>query len=186
MIDATEFAKNFPNAVVPDALQKLLDFGNNTSGPNFYAAGFELIVNEAPGMLESYSSDPSFLNALRVFAQASAGGSLYALWRTADTDWDAAPIIAFGDEGGFVVIAQNIRELLQLLTLDTEPRIGWDGVGMNRQEGDPVSPASERYKTWLKTNFNLDAIAAAEPLIAAAQAKHQTAFGQWMSTYYSQ
>ena len=75
-------------------------------------------------------------------------------------------------------------DLLQLLTLDAEPRIGWDTLGMNRQAGDPVSPTSEQYKTWLKTHFNLDAIAAAEPLIAAAQAKHQTAFGQWMSTYY--
>jgi hypothetical protein len=186
MIKPKDFAKNFPNEVAPDALTKLLDFQNKTSKSDFYASGFELIVNEAPGMLETYSEEPDFLKAFSVFAQVSESGSVGAIWHTKDSDLDNSPIIVFGDEGGYHVIAQNILELMQLLTLDVEPSIDWDGVSMEREEDDPVSPVSKAYKSWLKTNFKLNALKDAEPVIAAAQAKHQKAFEKWMSKYYSQ
>jgi hypothetical protein len=184
MIQASDFAKNFPNAVVPESLSRLLDFQNNTSGPEFYASGFELIVNEAPGMLETYSSDLAFLDALFIFAQASHSGSVYALWRKeTNSDLNTVPIILFGDEGGVEVIAENIAGLLQLLTVDAEPFFSRDGIYMERQDNDPVSPASAPYKVWFKNNFNLDTITDVKPMIAAAQAKHQAAFKQWMNTF---
>jgi hypothetical protein len=186
MIDPANFANNFPNATVPNALKKLLDFQNNTSGPEFYATGFELIVNQAPGMLETYSSDVAFTNAFCIFAQANGSGSLYAIWRGIDTDLNTAPIILFGDEGGVAVIAQHIQELLQLLSVDAEAWIGSSGIYMKRQDGDRVSPMSETFKGWLKTNFNLDAISDTEPVVTAAQAKHQTVFEQWMKTHSDQ
>jgi hypothetical protein len=186
MIEPTDFAKNFPNEVAPDALTKLLDFQNNTSKSDFYASGFELIVGAPSGMLESYSSDPDFLKAFFIFAQVTAGGSEGCIWHAKESDPSTAPIIVFGDEGGYHVIAQNIFEFMQLLTLDTEPSIGWDSVSMERGDDDSVSPASKTYKSWLKTNFNLAAIKDAEPIIAAAQAKHQAAFEKWMKKYYQQ
>jgi hypothetical protein len=191
MIEPKDFAKNFPNALVPDTLSRLLDFQNHTSGPEFFASGFELIVNQPPGMLETYSSDSHFLNTLFVFAQASHSGSSYALWRTdasvdAGVDLSAVPIIFFGDEGGVEVIAENIADLLQLLTMDAEPFISVEGIYMQRQDGDRGSPASAQYKEWLKTHFDLDAIDDAKPVIDAAQAKYATAFQQWMKTYCEQ
>jgi hypothetical protein len=187
MIEPKDFAKNFPNAAVPDSLSRLLDFQNNTSGPEFYASGFELIVSEAPGMLETYSCDPNFLKALFIFAQANGSGSNYALWRSdTSADLSAIPIIFFGDEGGVEVIAENIAGLLQLLSVDAEPFISAQGIFMQRQDGDRVSAASAQYKTWLKTNFDLDAIDDAKPVIAVAQAKYATAFQQWMKTYCEQ
>jgi hypothetical protein len=186
MIEPSDFAKNFPNEVVPDALVKLLDFQNKTSKSAFYASGFELIVNEAPGMLKTYSEEPDFLKAFSVFAQVSEGGSVSAIWHTKESDLSNAPIIVFGDEGGYHVIAQNILELMQLLTLDIEPSIGWDGVSMEREDDDSVSPISKTYKAWLKTNFNLAALKDAASIIDAAQAKHQKTFEKWMSQYYSQ
>jgi hypothetical protein len=184
MIQANDFAKNFPNAAVPEGLSRLLDFQNYTSGPEFFAAGFELIVNETPGMLETYSSDPAFLNALFIFAQASHSGSEYALWRMdAQTDLNAAPVILFGDEGGVEVIAENISGLLQLLTVDAEPFFSGDGIYMARQADDPVSPAGAPYKVWVKTNFDLDAIDDAKPMISAAQAKFQTVFEEWIKPF---
>jgi hypothetical protein len=187
MIEPEDFAKNFPNAAIPDALTKILEFQNNTSKSDFFASGFELIVNEPPGMLETYSEKSEFLEAFSVFAQVSEGGSVSAIWHTKEhSDLSSAPIIVFGDEGGYHVIAQNILEFMQLLTLDVEPSIGWDGVSMEREDDDSVSPASKTYKSWLKTNFNLTAIKDAEPIIAAAQTKHQKIFEKWMSKYYSQ
>jgi hypothetical protein len=186
MIEPSDFAKNFPNEVAPDALTKLLDFQNNTSKSDFFASGFEMIVGEPSGMLESYSSDPDFLKAFSIFAQVTAGGSEGCIWHTKENDLNAAPIIVFGDEGGYQVIAQNIFEFMQLLTLDVEPSIGWDGVSMERGDDDSVSPASKTYKSWLKTNFDLAAIKDAKPIIATAQAKYQKTFEKWMSKYYSQ
>jgi hypothetical protein len=191
MIEPKDFAKNFPNAAVPDSLSRLLDFQNDTSGPEFYASGFELIVNEPPGMLETYSSDPNFLNALFIFAQANGSGSNYAVWRTdasvdSGADLSAVPIIFFGDEGGVEVIAENIAGLLQLLSVDAEPFISGQGMYMQRQDGDRISAASAQYKTWLKINFDLDAIDDGKPVIAAAQVKYSMAFQQWMKTYCEQ
>ena len=186
MIKPKDFAKNFPNEVAPDALTKLLDFQNNTSKSDFYASGFELIVGEPSGMLESYSSDPDFLEAFSIFAQVTGGGSEGCIWHTKQSDPSTAPVVVFGDEGGYHVIAQNILEFMQLLTLDVEPSIDWDGVSMEREDDDSVRSTSKTYKSWLKINFDLAAIKDAEPIIAAAQAKHQKTFEKWMSKYYSQ
>jgi hypothetical protein len=182
MIDTNDFAKNFRGSPTPDALQKLLDFQNNVSGPHFYANGFELIFSDPPGILETYSSQPEFLNALCIFAQVTASGSDAAIWRVDDqTDPSLNPIVVFGDEGGYFVVAQNLLEFLQILTVD----VAMFGTNIQRGQGDPVSAASAQYREWLKTNFGLDAIRDATAIIAAAQAKHQAAFEAWIGKFYS-
>lgn len=182
MIETSDFAKNFRNSPTPEALQKLLDFQNNVSGPNFYANGFELIVSNPPGMLETYSNEPEFLKALCIFAQVTGSGSDAAIWRTDDQmNLSLNPIVVFGDEGGSFVIAQNLLEFLQILTVDVE----LFGTDIQRREGDPVSAASAQYREWLKTNLGLDAMTDATPIIVAAQAKYQGAFETWMGKFFS-
>jgi hypothetical protein len=182
MIKTSDFANNFRGSPTPEALQKLLDFQNNVSGPNFYADGFELIVNGPPGMLETYSSEAEFLNALCIFAQVTGSGSDAAIWRIDDrTDLSLNPIVVFGDEGGYFVVAQHLLEFLQVLTVDVE----LFGTDIQRHEGAPVSAASAQYREWLKSNFGLEAIQDATAIIAAAQAKHQAAFEAWIGKFYS-
>ena len=58
------------------------------------------------------------------FAQATGGGSFYALWSDGQTKTTSdMPVVVFGDEGGAHVVAENVRGLLQLLTYGVEPMV---------------------------------------------------------------
>jgi hypothetical protein len=119
MIDKNDFIKNFNGLTIPDELAKLLDFQNNVSKENFYSAGFELIVVLEKFGLRTYSEDLQFLNSILEFANADGTGSSYGFWLNGSKqDLRETPIVIFGSEGGFHIVARNIQELLQILTYD--------------------------------------------------------------------
>jgi hypothetical protein len=177
-IDASEFATNFPGMTIPPELEKLLVFEGESS--DSYAECFELTVDDKGG-LRSWSKNPEFLDRLFPFAQATGGGSFYALW-AGDSAKSASemPVVVFGDEGGAHVVARNLRELLQLLTFDVEPMVDLEGVTFYRDEDHDGSDRAEAYRAWLEAELGLEPLDDADTLVADAQAEHEGAFQEWM------
>jgi hypothetical protein len=106
----------------PVALKKLLDFESEFG--NDYAEGFELEFGDKPSS-GSWSSEKGFSDSFVGFATADGSGSFYAFW-IVDEDLEKCPIVAFGNEGEAHVVAENMLQLIRLLTCDTEISIDLD------------------------------------------------------------
>ena len=187
MLELSEFAKNFNGLLIPEELVKLLKFQNEVSATDFYSDGFELIVDTEKIGLKTYSEDEVFLTSIIEFANADYTGSTYGFWlKDGSKKLNEVPIVAFGSEGGFHIVAENISELLQILTFDNEPMIDWDEILFYK--GDDYKPRlfSETYKKWLSENFDLKSIENPNSLVKKAQDKYQSAFYKWMNRYYSE
>lgn len=185
MIDKNDFIKNFNGLTIPDELVKLLDFENNISKEKFYSAGFELIVDLEKYGLRTYSEDLQFLNSILTFAIADGTGSLYGFWiKDNSHDLKKTPIVIFGSEGGYHIVARNIFELLQLLSYDVEPMVLWDRVFFYKDEHDfEPSDFARIFKKWLLDNFKINEINDAEDIIRVAQSEYQEEFNTWMKTF---
>ena len=136
-------------------------------------------------MLKTYSDDEGFLSSLIEFASADRTGSTYALWlRNGNTDLNNAPVIIFGSEGGYHVVAENVRQLLQLLTYDTEPLASWDRVFYYKNEQDhQPSEYIDQYRQWAFDQYQITVLADPKPGIQQAQEKYQDEFREWMQQY---
>jgi hypothetical protein len=177
-----EFAQNFGGKPVPETLAQLLEFQDET-GFEEYSEGFGLLYDDKGG-LESWCAEPAFLDKLMPFAQANGSGSFYALWQYDDvTNLNSLPVVLFGDEGGEYIVAENIKGLLQLLTLDAEP-MTYEKVSFYRDPENEPSEYAEEYKSWLKERFNLEPINEEEKIITPAQEKYQAAFDAWKNQYF--
>ena len=176
------FQKNFRIYEVPEVLNKLLDFQNKSHA--FYSNGFELDDCSDQYGLNSYSKDNAFLSRLIEFAKADGSGSTYAFWIQEDNDIEKAPIIIFGNGGGVHVVAENIMQLMKILTYDAEPMVDWDDVVYYKDEEDEPSERSQEFKEWLLRNYNIKPIDDADQLVKQAQEKYKDSFIAWMNIYY--
>lgn len=180
-MDRTALAKRFPGQALPLELEKLLDFDQR--GDGYYSDGFEL-TDLPPDALGSWSDEEEFLEHLVPFAQATGGGSIYALWLARDgMAVSAAPVVVFGDEGGVHVVAEHLRALLHLLGFDAEPMIDWDGVTFYRPADQEASPRAGEYAAWLEAELGLASPPDADALVTAAQAAHGAAFDAWVKRF---
>ncbi|WP_207515364.1 hypothetical protein [Longitalea luteola] len=183
MATLQEFSKNFDGKAVPEALSQLLEF-QEEAGFECYAQGFGLLCDDKSGLKNGWSNDPAFLGKLMPFAQANSGGSFYALWQYENTvGLHRLPVVIFGDEGGEYIVAENIKGLLQLLTLDVEP-IVYEKVSYYKGAGQEPSDYAKNFRKWLKMRFNLDPIEKAEQIVAPAQEKYQATFDAWKQQYF--
>lgn len=128
-------------------LNQLKDFYDRVGHVGF-SDGFEFYDYGSNAGLDTWSPDPEFVSRFIPFAQSTGSGSSYALWRCDDrTDLATLPVIMVGDEGELYVVARNLLELFQVLTIDSEfhdPDLVEDH-----------SFAHEDYLTWLDQNFGL-------------------------------
>lgn len=181
---SSQFLKNFHALSAPEALLQLLDFDTHVASRSYFAPGFEF---KSPGpkfLLETFSKDERFLNHLHEFAQADASGSMYALWQQEGTnDPEHSPIAVFGSEGGYHIVADNAREWLELLAADAEPMCSWEHVSYYRDPAEEASPLHAEYREWLRTNFAIERVRAANEIVSTAQKKHQQAFAEWMKNF---
>jgi hypothetical protein len=183
MTTKAEFAKNFPGGVTPPELEKLLDF--QESGPGFegYAEGFGLYYDDK-GLFKTWSTEPLFLDALIPFAQATGGGSVYALWSGGKAKHPSGmPVVIFGDEGGTHVVADDLKRFLQLLTFGPEPMVEHDCVTYYKAKDFEPREGLAAYVAWLKEEWDLAPIDDAKTLVKAAQDKHQAAYVAWFKQF---
>lgn len=183
-MELKEFKRNFVGFELPKELILLNEFDNTVDG--YYSKGFELVLDDKAG-IATWSESKEFLYRLMPFAEANASGSTYALWNDGNNnELDNLPVVVFGDEGGYHIVAENILDLLQLLTFDTEISVDHEEVYFYKDEEDyEESQSLSLYTNWLKENFNLDPISQPEEIISKAQKKYKEKFDNWVGQYCS-
>ncbi|MFG3338335.1 hypothetical protein [Glycomyces sp. NPDC048151] len=141
-------------------------------GRFYYSDGFELIDYGADVGLATWSEDPGFTSRFIPFAQATGSGSSYAFWRCDDrADLAALPVAFIGDEGDLFIVAQHLRELFQLLTIDNE-MLEPDFVERH-------SDAHDEYVAWLDQTFGLRPPQDV-PALRAASKEDDRRFQEWL------
>ncbi len=184
-----EYIPNFVGYNIPSILVELLAFENDQINGVYYSEGFELIVDDKYG-LSTWSDNPLFLNRLIPFAQADGTGSFYAIWVNEKKDLSTSPIVIFGSEGGYHIVACHLLELLQLLSLDVEPMVDLDGVYYYKDDANyEQSPGLRKFKKWLRLHYPVSPISnnfAAENIIDNAQKCYQEKFWKWTNLFIPQ
>lgn len=181
-----EYSHNFMGYPVPTILVDLLNFEADHAIGDNYSESFELIIDDKYG-LSAWSKESNFLDHLFPFAQADSNGSFYAIWLRKGQNLNTAPIVVFGSDGGYYVVACNLFSLLRLLSLDVEPMIDEDGVYYYKDEENyEPSIYSRKFKKWLREYYFLSPISTnfgAEQLVEEAQELYQELFLLWMAPF---
>jgi hypothetical protein len=180
-MELEEFAQNFRGYNISKELIFLRQFQDKFPD---YSQGFYLIVDDKSG-IKTCSENEEFLECLMPFAQANGTGSIYAIWNDgSDKLLDELPIIVFGDEGGVHIVAENVLQLMQMLTFDSEIYVDFDQVYFYKEEDDYEESAdNDSYKNWLKEHFNVDPVEDPNKIIETAQQKYKASFGNWFRQY---
>lgn len=186
-----EFASMFSGYKVPKELKSLYEFQKSEGVPSYYSNTFYLL-DEENEILESFSTEEKFLQSFLPFAEANSTGSVYAFWikDKSVTDLEACPVVIFGDEGGVFVVAQNLKELLQIAAYDIEAVVYPDEFFYSdkeelEEEGEYV--AAEFYKEyldWLRSEAKLKPILTIEAVDAVVN-EAQEKFGNELETLMS-
>lgn len=182
-----EFYNNFLSEDIPNNLTKLVIFENDYSGGGYgFANGFSINTDYEVGL--TYTDNPEFSKQLYPFAKANDTGSFYCIWDDkSERTLGEMPIVVFGDEGGIHIVAQNILELMHLLTYDVEIFVSIEEVFFYKSE-EYYQPSEyhNEYIALLKADYNLEAITEAEMdnIIKDAQTKHKTSFDTWCSQFF--
>jgi hypothetical protein len=181
-MELTEFEQNFKGYTISTELIFLKYFQDKLPE---YSQGFYLLVDDKSG-IKTWSENQDFLDRLMPFAQANGSGSTYGIWNDGtDKPLGELPIVVFGDEGGVHIVAENILQLMQMLTYDTEISVDFDGAYFHKDENDyEESEDNASYKNWLKENFKLDPVEDPNKIIEKAQQKYKTTFDSWFQQYY--
>jgi hypothetical protein len=136
------------NAYSPVPELNLLKAFQDRIGSVFYSEGFELHEYGRDAGLGTWSEDPEFVSRFIPFANATGSGSDYAFWRCDDRpDTADLPIAFIGDEGDLYIVARNLLELFQLLTIDNEC--------LEPDFVEQHTDAHEAYVAWLDETFDL-------------------------------
>lgn len=166
---------NFPAGVkLPECLRALCDY-REAHGPGI-SGGFKICDwgrKDAEGW---FRKDEATRNQVAIFGRGSTGSS-YALWLVPTTNPDEAPVVVFGSEGDFIVLATNALEFCRLL-----------GLGYNELEWDDLTAPSEgRAETaglreWLAARCAIDFPATGAEIVRTAQERHP-GFRAWMENW---
>jgi hypothetical protein len=175
-----EFKQHLNVKELPKELEMLIEFQNNSGFEN-YSEGFGLYQDD----LKHWSTDPGFLDSIKAFAQANGTGSTYAFWEDEkEKSLDNMPIIVFGDEGGIHVVAENLLQLMHLLSFDAEISVDHEEVYFYKDEDEHEGTDDhETYCEWLKENFNLDELTDTSKIINKAQENYKAKFDAWVKLY---
>ncbi|PZP51187.1 MAG: hypothetical protein DI598_03785 [Pseudopedobacter saltans] len=178
------FKNNWGPTAIPKEIEKLIDFQTNISSAEFYSQGFAVTIDDKLG-LKSWSNESSFLDKLFPFAQANGTGSFYAIW-DAGTEMpiNEMPIVVFGDEGGTHIVAENILQLLHLITFDTDILVEFEGAYFEKNEDYEESRDLKKFLKWLQENYGLSQTISPSEIIDSAQEKYKAQFDKWFEQYY--
>jgi hypothetical protein len=95
-------------------------------------------------------------------------------WLVPNPNPDEAPVVLFGSEGEFIVLASNASEFCRLLGL------GYDEVEYDDLSAPPAEWAETvGLRNWLAERFKIDFPTTGEEIARVARERHP-GFGDWM------
>jgi hypothetical protein len=137
---------------IPESLLKLIKF-QNQYGFESFCEGFGIYL-EDKNVFRHWTKAESMISQLIPIGQANGCGSIYAFWQHYEnTELSEQPIVAFGDEGGHWVVAENFFDFIRILTFDSEPTISKDNIFFNKSTEE--SENSKKFITFAKKNYNI-------------------------------
>ncbi|MFD2940391.1 hypothetical protein [Flavobacterium notoginsengisoli] len=180
-----DFEVQFGDYALPEDLIKLYKF-QQEYGSETYSECFGLLIIDNKTGIKTWSEEEEFYNSFIEFAGANGSGSSYAFWLI-DNDLNNCPIVVFGDEGGIHVVAENIRKLIHLLTLDTEISVDFDSCYFYKdEEYYEENENKEEFQKWVKTQFNLDALKSneeTEEILNEAKVKYKRKLNEFLTKF---
>ncbi len=188
-----EFTALFSGYKIPKELKSLLEFQVSENVPSYYSNAIYLMTEETP-LIESYSTEEEFVKAFIPFAEANSSGSIYAFWvyDKGEEDLSKAPIVAFGDDGGFFIVAKNFQELLQIAAYDVEAVVYEDEFYFQdkevlEEEGEfTAAEFYSEYLDWLRSDAKLKPILTIEDvdaIVDGAQSIYQEKLEQYIKRF---
>ena len=178
-----DFEQNFGNYYPPKILVDLLDFQNKYYN---YAKGFGLF-GEGTFAIQHLSITSEFLERLLCFANDEKG-STFAFWDdSTKKDIKEMPIIVIADKDGIHIVAENIKQLLQLLSCDIAISVNRDKAYFNKDIANHTKSLHHGiFIQWLKENYQIEPNYNPNEIIATAQNKYKTDFNNWLQNFVKQ
>ncbi len=178
-----------------------------------YAQSFWIVDDEEDffeGWLHDTPEDKvkEYAQSMKIFASADGTGARYAFWFTdGNTDKNKAPIICYGSEGAIVIVAENIKDLIKMLSFGAE---GMDGHFYHYIDNDDedddydfykeflkYTPRHLEFREWMKDTLNIEPLnldklindeeeesEEIEKLQKKARKKLQKSFDKWQNQFY--
>lgn len=182
-MDIYDLEQNFGNYYPPKILVELLDLQNKYYD---YAKGFG-IFGEGTLAIQHISMAAEFLTKILCFANDEKG-STFAVWDDkTEKDIKEMPIIVIGDKEGMHVIAENVKQLLQLLTFDITISVDNDQVYFNKDIANHKKSLHHNFfLNWLKENYQIARTGEPNRIIKSAQGKYKIQFDNWLLNFVKQ
>jgi hypothetical protein len=191
-LKAASYAKNFEPFALPDVLTQLVEFQNDV-GSEMFSECFALDVDDK-GLLKAFcrpdgealasrAKQKDFLAAFLPIGSANGTGSWYFVWNDGKHKKVAdMPVVAFGDEGGYHVVAENLNDLLSIVGADVEPMIDFDEVSYYRSADHEPSPEIGAFREWLEER-GITPAKKPDAIVRKAQARYKKAFASWLKKF---
>jgi hypothetical protein len=163
---------NFPEGVkLPDCLRAVCDYLDAHGYP--ISGCFEICHSGKKDAEAWFPDDPATQRQVAIFGKGSTGSS-YALWLAPNSNPDEAPVVLFGSEGEFIVLASNAFEFCRLLGL------GYDEVEYDDLAALPAEwTETAGLRNWLAERFTINYPSTGEEIARVARERHPD-FGEWM------
>jgi hypothetical protein len=172
------FEKNFQGKETPQELVSLYAFQQNHANYSQYF----LLRGYDSSILKTWNQHDAFIKAVIPFARATSFGAFYALWDEGlGKETKDMPVIVLDKENGIDVVAENVLQLLRLLTYDIEPVLDGECFKLsNDRDSYSLSNNMDAYLFWLFDNFFITPVEEPyEEIIDPAQEKFSDAFWHW-------
>ena len=214
------FKKKFTPHQLPNTLIELIKFDQSLEENNYYSQSFYLNDDIEEDFFESWLDNDQtdeekrkeYAKNMIVFARADGTGGAYAMWiQEGNTDLEKAPIISYGSEGEITVVANNLKDLIKMLSFGAEGMEGSFYHALDTDEDEYEEDPSYFYKDFVENRPNflkfrkwMKEVLAIEPvdieclkkgecdeseevdkLVKKAQKKYKKSFDTWQYQFYS-
>jgi len=204
------FKKKFAPYTLPKTLVEFIKFTDKYGNENF-AESFYLkdkVDEDFYGLLSEIEEQKrkEYIAKMVIFAGTDALG-VYAMWiQDNNADLEKAPIIFYSSEGEITIIAQNLKELIKILSFGVDV-IYFGHYFDEDEEGNEdydyyktflvQNPNFLKFRKWMQNTLNIkpvnidDLIAGEEEyseevdaLVEKAKEKYKKAFEKWQKKFY--
>lgn len=171
---ADEVQAGFPAGVaLPDSIRCICEFADAHGYP---ISGCFEINTRGDDAAAWFPNDLAMQRQIAVFGNGSTG-STYALWLTHQPDPAQAPVVVFGSEGEFQVLAESATEFCQLLACGFN-ELEWDDLTAAPECRDETQP----FRDWVAERLGVARLADPAQAVQAAKARYPE-FAEWVNCW---